>query len=132
MQLITPTGDAFLSERLYDDLGDWVPDLTRRSLPAKHWVPRTRPDQLSAWIGAFVRANEEPATRAPEPVAATVAKSGVKPEYAERFGGQLVLVTGAASGIGRATAFAFAEAAPRSWPSTGTPRARSARPRWPG
>ncbi|MFJ4336681.1 SDR family oxidoreductase [Streptomyces sp. NPDC088915] len=113
VQLIVPTGDAFLSDRLYDDLGTWVPELTRRTLPAKHWVPRTRPDQLSSWIAEFVRTHEEPSAGVTGPVAATAAKNGVRPEYAERFGGRLVLVTGAASGIGRATAFAFAEAGAR-------------------
>ncbi|MFF5567804.1 SDR family oxidoreductase [Streptomyces sp. NPDC012623] len=105
VQLIIPTGDAFLSERLYDDLERWAPGLIRRSLPAKHWVPRTRPDQLARWIDDFVTAQES----GDRPAGATVPTG----PYAERFAGRLVLVTGAASGIGRATALAFAEAGAR-------------------
>ncbi|MCX5398213.1 SDR family oxidoreductase [Streptomyces sp. NBC_00102] len=108
VQLITPTGDAFLSESLYDGLERWVPSLVRRRLPAQHWVPRTRPDQLVAWISGFAAAQE---TSAAGP--ATTKDPSAAGAYADRFAGQLVLVTGAADGVGRATALAFAGAGAR-------------------
>ncbi|MBM9506009.1 SDR family oxidoreductase [Actinacidiphila acididurans] len=122
VQLVTPTGDPFLSVPLYADLERWVPDLTRRTLPVKHWVPRTRPDQLAGWVTEFVSRTDresgrdgergsDPAPTGSSKVPSVLGKG--RAEAVERFGGQLVLVTGAASGIGRATALAFAEAGAR-------------------
>lgn len=111
VQLVTPTGDAFLSPSLYDELDSWVPRLTRRTLPAKHWVPRTRPDQLAVWISEFARGVDSGSLGESAGLAApATATAG---SHAARFSGQLVLVTGAASGIGRATALLFAEAGAR-------------------
>ncbi|MFC4495514.1 SDR family oxidoreductase [Streptomyces ovatisporus] len=123
VQLITPLRDVFLSARLYDEVAVWEPDVTRRTLDAGHWIPRTRPDLLAWWITDFVTGREAAATGGDlrEPLVegagedgGAVARAGAgRDPLAERFGGQLVLVTGAGSGIGRATAVAFAAAGAR-------------------
>ncbi|WP_111602645.1 SDR family oxidoreductase [Streptomyces sp. Amel2xB2] len=114
VQLITPTRDVFLGERLYDDVETWAPDLTRHTLDARHWIPRTRPDQLAVWIRDFVEAQESGRTggeaERPRPATRGGRRGG---RFAEQFGGRLVLVTGAGSGIGRATALGFAAAGAR-------------------
>lgn len=114
VQLIDPTDDAFVSPSLHDGLDSWVPRLRRRSLPAKHWVPRTRPDQLSAWIAEFADGVETGGQDSPSGAegsgAAATGATGARTDW---FGGRLVLVTGAAAGIGRATALAFAESGAR-------------------
>lgn len=146
VQLIHPTGDAFVSPRLFDDLAEWTPSLVRRTLPAKHWAPRTRPDQLAYWIRQFVESTGTGGTAgaAGTDAAGTAAATGTaagadrdraagsaapgaaggrdgtgRPApvatgpWSERFAGRLVLVTGAAGGIGEATALAFAAAGAR-------------------
>ncbi|HZG05436.1 MAG TPA: SDR family oxidoreductase [Streptomyces sp.] len=123
VQLITPTGDPFLSPAVHDDLERWAPRLTRRTLRAGHWAPLTRPDRLAAWIGAFADACEGRRDRGDGRGgggggesgggAAAVVRGGRRGAYAEYFGGRLVLVTGAARGIGRETALAFARAGAR-------------------
>ncbi|WP_031508669.1 SDR family oxidoreductase [Streptomyces megasporus] len=122
VQLITSADDPFLSPAVHDGLDRWVPRLTRRTLRAGHWAPRTRPDRLAAWIAAFVDVcegrrgsggdggNGGVASSASVERAGRTGREGM---YAEYFGEQLVLVTGASRGIGRETALAFARAGAR-------------------
>ncbi|WP_373683315.1 alpha/beta fold hydrolase [Streptomyces somaliensis] len=78
VQLVRPTGDVFLSERLHDDLARWAPRLVRRTLRAGHWVPLTHPDRLAAWIAEFVAANEGEGAGVP-PAAVTGGGAGSAP-----------------------------------------------------
>ncbi|MGF1432284.1 SDR family oxidoreductase [Kitasatospora sp. LaBMicrA B282] len=91
VQLITLRRDHYVSPFLSDGLERWAPRLTRRELNATHW---------SALLGGT-------------PVIADLVR-----EFTGRIeaggepagpGEQLVVITGAGSGIGRATALAFGE-----------------------
>jgi pimeloyl-ACP methyl ester carboxylesterase len=54
VQLVVPARDRYVSPRLLDDVERWAPALRRRSIDAGHWVPRTHPRELAAWIGELV------------------------------------------------------------------------------
>ncbi|MCG8926441.1 SDR family oxidoreductase [Lentzea sp. CC55] len=81
VQVVQPTRDRYIrTEPL--DLERWVPSLRRRRIAAGHWAPLTHPDQLARMISEFVEDTAPPR--------------------------RLVVITGGGSGIGRATAVAFA------------------------
>jgi NAD(P)-dependent dehydrogenase (short-subunit alcohol dehydrogenase family)/pimeloyl-ACP methyl ester carboxylesterase len=90
VQIIEATRDAFVTPALLASIGQWVPRLRHRKVAAGHWAHRSRPEAVARMIAEF--AGGAPAARRPR----------------RAFDGQLVVVTGAGSGIGLATARAFA------------------------
>jgi NAD(P)-dependent dehydrogenase (short-subunit alcohol dehydrogenase family)/pimeloyl-ACP methyl ester carboxylesterase len=102
VQVVVPTRDPFVARRTYLAVVGFAPRLWRREIRAGHWVQRTHPRRLAQWISEFVDHVEgKPATRA-------LRRADSSPA-AKPFGGYLVVVTGAGSGIGRAVALAFAQ-----------------------
>ncbi len=102
VQVVESVHDRFVSPALYDDLARWAPDHYRRRLESGHWAPRSHPAAIAAAIGELVDHVEggQPA-RALEQARPRTRRGP--------FDGKLVVVTGAGSGIGRATALAFAD-----------------------
>ncbi|MFJ5229765.1 SDR family oxidoreductase [Kitasatospora sp. NPDC088391] len=92
VQLITLERDHYVSDFLSEGLEQWVPRLTRRSLNATHWSALLEKGPAVAALVREFAARDHGAVRQ-EPSGA----------------GELVVVTGAGSGIGRATALAFAD-----------------------
>lgn len=102
VQLLVNLRDNFVRPYVYQDTPRWVGRLWRRDIRAGHWSPLSHPHVIAAAVTEFVNHIEgAPASRAL--LRAQVGRAR-KP-----FGDMLVAVTGAGSGIGRATALAFAE-----------------------
>ncbi len=107
VQLIVPLKDRYGSQSLLLSARGLVPRLYVRRAPAGHWVARSRPDLIARWVAEFVDHIEG----GPETPGLAHARAAGRP--GKEFGGDLVVVTGAGSGIGRATAHAFAAAGAR-------------------
>lgn len=103
VQVVAPDGDAYVTPPLQEGIERWVADLRMRRVSGGHWVARTEPQRIARAAAELIDDVEGGGeTR-------SLRRSRVNPLPIGRFAGHLVLVTGAASGIGRATALAFAD-----------------------
>lgn len=102
VQILAPTGDPFVSAPMQTDIARWCSDLYVRRVPGGHWLPRTHPQLVARCARELV-----------DNVERSVQSRGLRRGHCGRdrgrFADQLVVVTGAGSGIGRETALAFAE-----------------------
>jgi NAD(P)-dependent dehydrogenase (short-subunit alcohol dehydrogenase family)/pimeloyl-ACP methyl ester carboxylesterase len=95
VQLIVPESDAFATpDVVIEAAKPWVADLTVRRIAGGHWVVNQRPDVIARLTREFIEAQGR------EEIELRLAHG--------EFAGKLVVVTGGARGIGRATALEFA------------------------
>ena len=55
VQLVVPSGDHFMIPDIFDDLAQWVPQLTRTTIDAGHWVPLSHAPQLTQIVRQFIQ-----------------------------------------------------------------------------
>ncbi|MGH3634394.1 SDR family oxidoreductase [Mycobacterium sp.] len=101
VQLIVNTEDPYVRPYGYDATARWVPRLWRRDIKAGHWSPMSHPQVLAASVHEFVDLAEG---KQPSRALRRARVDGDRAYFCDT----LVAVTGAGSGIGRATALAFA------------------------
>jgi NAD(P)-dependent dehydrogenase (short-subunit alcohol dehydrogenase family)/pimeloyl-ACP methyl ester carboxylesterase len=101
VQLIVNTQDKFVRPYGYDEAARWVPKLWRRDIKAGHFSPMSHPQVLAVAVHDFADVAE-----GKSPSRGLLRAQVGRPRG--RYGDTLVSITGAGSGIGRETAFAFA------------------------
>ncbi|WP_343601986.1 SDR family oxidoreductase [Mycobacterium sp.] len=101
VQLIVNTEDPYVRPHSYDATARWVSRLWRRDVKAGHWSPMSHPQVLAAALHEFADFTEG---KAPSRALRRARVGGDRACFSD----VLVSVTGAGSGIGRATALAFA------------------------
>ena len=54
VQLLVPTNDHFMIEDIWDDLDQWVPNLTRSTIEAGHWLQLSHAQQFAQAASQFI------------------------------------------------------------------------------
>jgi NAD(P)-dependent dehydrogenase (short-subunit alcohol dehydrogenase family)/pimeloyl-ACP methyl ester carboxylesterase len=101
VQLIVNAQDKYVRPYGYDEAARWVPRLWRRDIKAGHFSPMSHPQVMAAAVHDFADLAE-----GKQPSRGLLRAQVGRPRG--RYGDTLVSITGAGSGIGRETAFAFA------------------------
>ncbi|MDE3721643.1 SDR family oxidoreductase [Nocardiopsis sp. N85] len=104
VQVLVPTHDAFMIERLQSNAGRWARDLRLHRFQGGHWSLRSRPRVVAARLRAFV---EEIESGVPRPVRALAGRTARR--HDGTFAGQVAVITGAGDGVGRALSLELAE-----------------------
>lgn len=98
VQVVIARDDPFVTPAMARAAEPWASRLWCREVAGGHWLARSRPDKVALWITELVDHVEG----GREPAALRRCRArGAEP--------RVVVVTGAGSGIGRQSAFAFAE-----------------------